>query len=78
MVAQSDSLSNFGLHFSFKTLGKVNCPGFTAEQNSPKVDLRTQKKYTLTYLVEIRERGRRLFKENRSNYSSDNAAYNAI
>ena len=38
----------------------------------------TQKKYTPTYTAEFRERGVRLFKENRSNYSSDNAAYKAI
>ena len=31
LVAQSASLSNFGLHFSFKTLGKVNRPGFAGE-----------------------------------------------
>ena len=38
----------------------------------------TQRKYTPTYTAEFRERGIRLFKENRSNYSSDNAAYKAI
>jgi hypothetical protein len=38
----------------------------------------TQKKSTPTYTAEFRERGVRLFKKNRSNYSSDNAAYKAI
>jgi transposase len=38
----------------------------------------TQRKYTPTYTSEFRERGIRLFRENRSNYSSDNAAYKAI
>ena len=38
----------------------------------------TQRKYTPSYTAEFRERGIRLFKENRSNYSSDNAAYRAI
>ena len=38
----------------------------------------TQRKYTPTYTAEFRERGIRLFIENRSNYSSDNAAYKAI
>jgi transposase-like protein len=38
----------------------------------------TQRKPTPTYTAEFRERGIRLFKENRSNYSSDNAAYRAI
>ena len=38
----------------------------------------TQRKHSLSYTAEFRERGIRLFKENRSNYSSDNAAYKAI
>ena len=38
----------------------------------------TQRKPTPTYTAEFRERGIRLFRENRSNYSSDNAAYKAI
>ena len=38
----------------------------------------TQRKHTPTYTPEFRERGIRLFKENRANYSSDNAAYKAI
>lgn len=38
----------------------------------------TQRKHTPTYTAEFRERGIRLFRENRSNYSSDNAAYKAI
>ena len=38
----------------------------------------TQRKHTPTYTAEFRERGIRLFKENRSNYSSDNGAYRAI
>ncbi len=38
----------------------------------------TQRKPTPTYTPEFRERGIRLFKENRANYSSDNAAYRAI
>ncbi len=38
----------------------------------------TQRKHTPSYTVEFRTRGVRLFKENRHNYSSDNAAYKAI
>ena len=38
----------------------------------------TQRKPTPTYTPEFRTRGVRLFKENRANYSSDNAAYRAI
>ena len=38
----------------------------------------TQRKHTPIYTAEFRERGIRLFKENRANYSSDNAAYRAI
>ncbi len=38
----------------------------------------TQRKPTPTYTPEFRTRGIRLFKENRANYPSDNAAYRAI
>ncbi len=38
----------------------------------------TQRKPTPTYTSEFRTLGVRLFKENRANYSSDNAAYKAI
>jgi transposase len=38
----------------------------------------TQRKHTPTYTAEFRARGVRLFKENRENYTSDNAAYKAI
>jgi transposase len=38
----------------------------------------TQRKHTPTYTAEFRERGIRLFKENRTNYPSNNAAYKAI
>lgn len=38
----------------------------------------TKKKHTPAYPTELRERGVRLFRENRSEYSSDNAAYRAI
>ena len=38
----------------------------------------TKKKHTPAYPVELRERGVRLFRENRSEYTSDNAAYRAI
>ena len=38
----------------------------------------TQKKHSPAYPTELRERGVRLFRENRSNYTSDNAAYRAI
>lgn len=37
-----------------------------------------KKTYTPKYSVEFRERGVRLYRENRSNYSSDNAAFRAI
>jgi len=37
-----------------------------------------QRKPTPTYTAEFRARGVRLCKENRANYSSDNAAYKAI
>ena len=36
------------------------------------------KKYTPSYTSEFRTRGVRLFKENRADYPSDNAAYKAI
>ncbi len=38
----------------------------------------THRKYPPTYTAEFRERGIRLYNENRSNYPSDNAAYKAI
>jgi len=38
----------------------------------------TQRKHSPTYGAEFRDRGVRPFKENRSNYSSDNAVYKAI
>ena len=38
----------------------------------------TQRKPTPTYTPEFRTRGVRLFKENRTDYGSDNAAYRAI
>ena len=38
----------------------------------------TQRKPTPSYTPEFRTRGIRLFKENRANYPSDNAAYRAI
>ena len=38
----------------------------------------TQRKHTPTYTAEFRARGVLLFKENRANYASDNAAYKAI
>ena len=38
----------------------------------------TKKKHAPAYPAELRERGVRLFRENRVNYSSDSAAYKAI
>ena len=38
----------------------------------------TQRKHAPTYTAEFRARGVRLFKENRTNYPSNNAAYKAI
>ena len=38
----------------------------------------TKKKHTPANPTELRERGVRLFRENRSEYTSDNAAYDAI
>ena len=38
----------------------------------------TKKKHTPAYPAELRERGVRLFRESRSEYTSDNAAYRAI
>ena len=38
----------------------------------------TQRKPTPSYTAEFRARGVRLFKENRAEYASDNAAYLAI
>jgi transposase len=38
----------------------------------------TQRKPTPSYTAEFRARGVRLFKENRADYASDNAAYRAI
>ncbi len=42
------------------------------------MDLMTEKKKTPIYSTEFRERGVRLFREHRSEYASDNAAYLAI
>lgn len=38
----------------------------------------TKRRYTPSYTAEFRVRGVRLFRENRSSYSSDSAAYRAI
>lgn len=38
----------------------------------------TKQRYTPAYPAELRERGVRLFRENRADYSSDTAAYKAI
>ena len=38
----------------------------------------TDKKYTPSYTAEFRERGVRLYREHRTEYRSDNAAYQAI
>jgi len=38
----------------------------------------TKKKHTPAYPAELRERGVRLFRENRVNYTSDSSAYKAI
>ena len=38
----------------------------------------TKKTHTLAYPAELRERGVRIFRESRSDYSSDSAAYRAI
>jgi transposase-like protein len=38
----------------------------------------TEKRYTPTYSTEFRERGVRLFKKQRPEYSSDHAAFRAI
>jgi transposase len=40
--------------------------------------METKKKHTPTYTIEFRERGVRLYREHRSDYPSDNAAYRAI
>jgi len=38
----------------------------------------TKRRFTPAYPAELRERGVRLFQENRANYTSDSAAYRAI
>lgn len=38
----------------------------------------SEKKYTPSYTAEFRDRGVRLYREQRSEYSSDNAAFKAI
>ena len=38
----------------------------------------TKKRFTPAYPAELRERGVRLFRENRADYTSDTAAYRAI
>ena len=38
----------------------------------------TKKRFTPAYPAELRERGVRLFRENRADYSSDSATYRAI
>ena len=42
------------------------------------MDPMRRRKHTPSYTAEFRERGIRLFKEDRANYPSDNAAYRAI
>jgi len=42
------------------------------------VSLMTKRKHTPAYPAELRERGVRLFQENRADHASDNAAYKAI
>lgn len=38
----------------------------------------TKRRFTPAYPAELRERGVRLIRENRANYTSDTAAYRAI
>ena len=40
--------------------------------------MESKKKHTPTHTAEFRERGVRLYREHRSDYTSDNAAYRAI
>jgi hypothetical protein len=40
--------------------------------------MESKKKHTPTYTAEFRERGVRLYREHRSDYTSDNAAYRAL
>ena len=40
--------------------------------------MESKKKHTPTYTAEFRERGVRLYREHRSDYTSDNAAYRVI
>ena len=40
--------------------------------------MESKKKHTPTYTAEFRERGVRLYREHRSDYTSDNAAYRAV
>jgi transposase-like protein len=40
--------------------------------------MESKKKHTPTYTAEFRERGVRLYREHRPDYTSDNAAYRAI
>jgi len=42
------------------------------------VSLMTKRRHTPAYPAELRDRGVRLFQENRVNYASDTAAYKAI
>ena len=56
----------------------VNRPGFPRESNSHRMSLMESKKQTPKYTAEFRERGVRLYREQRADYSSDNAAYRAI
>jgi len=40
--------------------------------------MESKKKHTPTYTAEFRERGVRLYREHRSDYTSENAAYRAV
>lgn len=40
--------------------------------------MESKKKHTTTYTAEFRERGVRLYREQRSDYTSNNAAYRAV
>ena len=59
-------------------IGDIEPPRVYRRVEHSKVSLMRKKPHTPAYPAELREGGVRLFRENRSQYPSDNAAYHAI
>jgi hypothetical protein len=49
----------------------LNRPGFTGEYNTQRMSPMTKQRFTPAYPAELRDRGVRLFRENRGAYASE-------